>query len=665
MMKKNIFIALITCILPLNAAAQKSYALKSPDGKIETEILVDKTVSYSVRHGGDLMIDKSQISMTLGDGTVWGVNPKLSGLQTKTINTTIDAPVYKRKQINDSYNERILMFKGNYMLIFRAYNDGIAYRFVSAAKKPFIVENEQVEFNFPADSKIFVTYTNKSENTPLEDQFENSFEQPYYNIKISEWNKKRYGQTPILVEGVNGKKVCITDADLLNYPGMFMYPAEKPNSLKAVFAPYVSGEDQSMQGNAAHVAVTAREKYIAKYGGATSFPWRAVIISENDTQLADNDMVYRLATPAKGDFSWVKPGKVAWDWWNDWNLYGVDFKTGVNNETYKFYIDFASKYGMEYVILDDGWSDGKKADLFYVVPAINLPELVAYAKSKNVGIILWAGYSAFNKDIEAICKHYSEMGVKGFKVDFMDRDDQTIVNFHYRAAEIAARYKLLLDFHGTYKPTGLQRTYPNVINFEAVHGLEQLKWNANDDQVTHDVTIPFIRQVAGPMDYTQGAMRNATKNNYRAVYNEPMSQGTRCRQLAEYVIFESPLSMLCDAPTSYIAEPECTEYISKVPTVWDNTVALNGETGKYVSIARQKDGVWYVGSMTNWEARELELDLSFLGDGSFRGEVFRDGVNARRVARDYRKEAIDIPADRKLKISMAPGGGYVVIISKK
>ncbi|MDR2385314.1 MAG: glycoside hydrolase family 97 protein [Tannerella sp.] len=665
-MKKNIFITLTVSILSLNVVAQKNFTLKSPDGKIETGVLVNKTICYHVSHEGDLMLDKSQISMKLNDGTVWGVEAKLSGVpQTKTINATIDAPVYKRKQIKDNYNELTLKFKGDYMLIFRAYNDGIAYRFVSTTKKTFIVENEQAEFNFPTDSKIYVTYTNKSEDTPLDLQFENSFEQPYHNIKISEWNKKRYGQTPVVVEGANGKKICITDADMLNYPGMFMYPTEKPNVLKAVFAPYVSKEEQSQQGNAAHVSVIEREKYIAKYDGATTFPWRAIVISEKDTQLADNDMVYRLATPSKGDFSWVKPGKVAWDWWNDWNLYGVDFKTGVNNETYKYYIDFASKYEIEYVILDDGWSDGKKADLFFVVPAINLPDLVAYAQSKNVEIILWAGYSAFGKDMESICKHYSEMGIKGFKVDFMDRDDQRVVNFHYRAAEIAARYKLLLDFHGTYKPTGLQRTYPNVINFEAVHGLEQLKWNARDDQVTHDVIIPFIRQVAGPMDYTQGAMRNATKNNYRAVYNEPMSQGTRSRQLAEYVIFESPLSMLCDAPTNYMAEPECTEYISKVPTVWDNTIALNGEIGKYVTIARQKGDVWYVGSMTNWDARELEIDLSFLGEGSFKGEVFRDGVNARRTARDYKKETIDIAANRKLKIAMAPGGGYVVVISRK
>ena len=660
-MKRITFITLFISVLSLNVVAQKNFTLDSPDGKIKALIRIDKTIVYSIHHDGDLLLDESPVSMTLNDGTVWGVNPKLLNSQTKNVDAVIDATIYKRKQIKDNFKELTLKFRNDYVLIFRAYNDGFAYRFVSVAKKPFIVENEQVEFNFPEDSKMFVTYANQPESMPLERQFENSFEQPYHNIKISEWNRKRYAQTPILVEGVKGKKVCITDADLLNYPGMFMYPADKPKSLKAVFAPFVSKQEKS-KSNAAHVAVLEREKYIAKFDGATSFPWRTFIIAENDMQLADNDMIYRLATPSKGDFSWVKPGKAAWDWWCDWSMYGVDFKAGVNSDTYKYYVDFASKFGLEYVLIDAGWSDYDNADLFAVTPALDLKSVVDYAKSKNIGIFLWAGYAAFNKDIEAVCKHYSAMGIKGFKVDFMDRDDQTIVNFHLRAAEITARYQLMLDFHGTYKPTGLQRTYPNVVNFEAVHGLEQMKWNTEDDQVRHDVIIPFIRQIAGPMDYTQGAMRNATKGNFRAIGSEPMSQGTRCRQLAEYVIFDSPLSMLCDAPASYMAEPEYTGYIAGIPTVWDNTFVLNGEIGKYITIARQKDNVWYVGSMTDWDARELELDLSFLGEGNFVGEVFHDGVNAKSVARDYKKEIINIPANRKLKIAMAPGGGYVIAI---
>ena len=433
-----------------------------------------------------------------------------------------------------------------------------------------------------------------------------------------------------------------------------------------MFAPYPKeirqGGHNMLQGE-----VQSAENFIARCEGKTTFPWRTVIIAENDYELTDNDMVYKLATTNQlTDISWIKPGKVAWDWWNDWNIRNVDFESGVNDETYKYYIDFAAAQSIEYVILDEGWAVNKQADLFQVIPEINLKELVEYGKSKNVNLILWAGYWAFNRDIEGICKHYAEMGIKGFKVDFMDRDDQQMVDFYHRAAQIAAKYKLMLDFHGAYKPTGLQRTYPNVINFEGVHGLEQMKWSpASVDQVAYDVTIPFIRMVAGPMDYTQGAMRNATRSNYRPVNSEPMSQGTRVRQLAQYVIFEAPFNMLCDNPSNYMAEPECTQFIAEIPTVWDETVALNGEISKYVTIARRTGNQWYLGSMTNWDARTLEVDLSFLGTGNYKAEIFCDGVNAHRTAMDYRKDTVDVPANRKMTLKMAPGGGFVMKIMKK
>lgn len=653
----------VFCCLSTVASAQKLFTVKSPDNKISTTVSVGNGIEYTVSHDGDMVLDKSAISMTLADGKAWGKNAKLSGSSTRTVNETIEAPIYKRSKVTDHYNELTLTFKGDYRVIFRAYNDGVAYRFVSTSKKPFVVENEQAEFNFPANNKIYVAYANRKGS--LEEQYQNSFEQPYHHIALSDFDKGRLGISPLLVESVKGKKVCITESDLMDYPGLFLYPGDKSNSLKGVFAPYPKVIEQGGHNNLQGM-VKSRENYLAQYTKGTSFPWRTVIISSKDTELADNDMVYKLATPSKGDYAWVKPGKVAWEWWNDWNLYGVDFKTGVNNETYKYYIDFASDHGIEYVILDEGWAVNLKADLMQVVPEINLKELVRYAESKNVGLILWAGYYAFNRDIEGICKHYSEMGIKGFKVDFMDRDDQPMVDFHRRGAEIAAKYKMMLDYHGTYKPTGLHRTYPNVINFEGVNGLEQLKWSGSElDQVTYDVLIPFIRQIAGPMDYTQGAMRNATKGNYRTVNSETMSQGTRCRQLAEYVIFESPLNMLCDNPSNYMREAECTEFIATIPTVWDNTVSLDASVGQYIAIARQSGDKWYVGALTDWDARSLELDLSFLGEGNFRGEIFKDGVNADRAARDYKKEVIDIPANRKLPVSMAPGGGYVIKIFQR
>lgn len=657
-----LILAIICC--RTSVSAQKQFLVQSPDNELKVNISVGNTIEYSVSHNGDLMIANSPISMSLTNGKSFGINPRLAGLSSKTLNDTITATVYKRKEIADTYNELILRFIEGFNLVFRAYNDGIAYRFVSNLKEPFEVKNEEVNFNFSTDQKAYIPYVQIIKE-PIEKQFYNSFENTYQHINISQWDKKRLAFLPLVVEGVNGKKVCITESDLTNYPGMYLYNGNGSTSLSGVFAPYPKeirqGGHNMLQGE-----VQSAEPYIARYNGATNFPWRIIIISENDQELADNDMVYKLATPNKlADASWIKPGKVAWDWWNDWNLYDVDFRSGINNETYKYYIDFASQHGIEYVILDEGWAVNLQADLFQVVPEIDLKELVDYANKKNVGLILWAGYYAFNKDIEGICKHYSEMGIKGFKVDFMDRDDQPMVDFHYRAAEIAAKYHMMLDYHGTYKPTGLQRTFPNVINFEGVHGLEQMKWSPESvDQVTYDVTIPFIRMIAGPLDYTQGAMRNASKGNYRPVNSEPMSQGTRCRQLAEYIIFESPLNMLCDNPSNYMREKECTEFIANVPTVWDNTIALNGKIGEYITIAREKDDVWYVGSLTNWDARTLDVDLSFLGEGSFKAEVFKDGANADRSGHDYKKEVIDIPSDRKLSIPMASGGGYVMKIYK-
>jgi hypothetical protein len=437
-------------------------------------------------------------------------------------------------------------------------------------------------------------------------------------------------------------------------------------SLKAVHAPYPKVKEQGGH-NQLQMLVKERENYIAKTSGTRSFPWRAFIISRNDKELADCDMVYRLASPSRvNDISWIKPGKVAWDWWNDWNLYGVDFRAGINNPTYKYYIDFAAEHGIEYVILDEGWAVNLQADMMQVIPEIDLQELVDYGKSKNVGIILWAGYWAFARDMENVVKHYSDMGVKGFKVDFLDRDDQEMVNFVYEASEVCAKYKMLVDFHGVFKPTGLQRTYPNVLNYEGVNGLEQLKWSPESyDMVTYDVTIPFIRMIAGPMDYTQGAMRNAVKGNYCPVNSEPMSQGTRCRQLATYVIFESPFNMLCDAPSNYRREKECTEFISNIPTIWDETVSLDGKVSEYVAIARRHGNDWYIGVLTNWTPRELDLDLSFLGEGDYILELFKDGINADRAARDYKKEVIPVPANRKLRIRMAPGGGYAARIQKR
>lgn len=657
---------LICGMFVFSAYAQKVFTLKSPSGKLSATISSGKQLTYDVSCNGRQVVAPSAISMTLDNGEVWGAGACLSGSKTSSVDEMVASPFYRTSEMRDHYNGLVLRFKGGYDVEFRAYDDGIAYRFVSKTKKKFNVVNEQADFSFPFDATASVPYTNRGDENNIESQFFNSFENIYDTNNISKLNKKRLMFLPLVVDAGEGVKVCITETHLENYPGLYLSSAKGGNQLTSVFAPYPKKVEQGGH-NQLQLLVTERENYIARVDGQRSFPWRIVIVTTEDKDLAASNLSYLLAAPSRvKDLSWIKPGKVAWEWWNDWNIEGVDFEAGINNDTYKAYIDFAASKGIEYVILDEGWAVNLKADLMQVVNEINLKELVNYAAQRNVGIILWAGYYAFERDMENVCRHYSEMGVKGFKVDFMDRDDQLMTDFNYRAAAMCAKYKLLLDLHGTSKPAGLNRTYPNVLNFEGVNGLEQLKWSpASHDQVKYDVMIPFIRQVAGPMDYTQGAMKNAVKGNYYPCYSEPMSQGTRCRQLALYVILESPINMLCDAPSNYMREPESTDFIAAIPTVWDETRVLDAKMGEYIITARRKGDVWYVGGITDWTSREMNVDLSFLPQGDYDVELFADGVNAHRKGTDYRKVTETLSSDKSLKIKMYPGGGFAAKIQKK
>lgn len=664
-MRKLISSLAVMFIVLCASAATKSYDLMSPDGRLKVRVEAGDGICFTLEHDGDQLMVDSHIGMAITDGVVFGGVQPVMKVMRRSVSETIPTVVYKKAQVENVFNEITLKFK-TFSVIFRAYDDGMAYRFVSHLKGSYNIETELVDFCFPEDWNVWTAYVCQHTET-LSSQFYNSFENTYTYHPLSQWNKKRMAFLPLMIDGPKGKKIVISESDLTDYPGMYLYNGHSETKLQAHFAPYPKQVRQGGHNNL-QMEVQSREDYIAKCDGSQEFPWRIFAVSENDVQMADNDMVYRLADPAdpQKDWTWVKPGKVAWDWWNDWNIDGVDFKSGVNNETYRYYIDFAAANGIEYVILDEGWSVNGEADLFKVVPEIDLEMLVQYASERNVGLILWAGYWAFDRDMEEVCRHYSQMGIKGFKIDFMDRDDQYMVDFHRRAAEMTAKYYMLADFHGSYKPAGLHRTYPNVINFEGVHGLETMKWSTvSVDQVTYDVTVPYIRMMAGPMDYTQGAMRNATRYNYHPVYNEPMSQGTRCRQLAQYVVFDSPLNMLCDSPSNYMREQECLDFIAGVPTVWDDTRGLCGEVGKYIAMARRSGDEWYVGAMTGWFSCEMVLDLTFLPEGSYEIEIYRDGANAHRTARDYKKEIIELPSDRLLTVVMAPGGGFAAKIVKK
>jgi alpha-glucosidase len=650
-------------LAPVLAAAPRHYELSSPDGRLVLGVDSAPQITYTLQREGIPVMAPSTLSVTLGDGSAYDGSVRLEKALRRSVDGSFSATVYKRASVREHFNELTLRYK-TFDLVFRAYDEGVAWRFVSRTKKDFIVRDEQAEFRFAEDVETTVPYVKP--DSPR-DPFLNSFE-AYYDIHpLSGWKQDQKAFLPVSFRLGNGWRVNITESDLLDYPGMYLKHLGG-TALGGIFAPYPKLVEQDGY-NKLQGIVRTTEDYIARQPAGACLPWRIVAVAAEDRQLLDSDLVYALSRPATGDFSWVKPGKVAWDWWNAWNLYGVDFRAGINTQTYKYYIDFAAENGIEYVILDEGWAVNLQADLFQVVPEIDLPGIVDYANAKGVGIILWAGYWAMKRDVEGICKHFSEMGVKGFKIDFMNRDDQQMVDFYRETAEIAARYHLLVDFHGAFKPSGLQRPYPNVINHEGVAGLEQMKWaQASVDQVTYDVQIPFIRMFAGPLDYTQGAMRNATRGNYRPVNSEPMSQGTRCRQLAEYILFEAPLTMLCDSPSNYLAEPECLKWMAAVPTVWDETVALDGQVGDYAAIARRSGSDWYVGAMTDWSAREMELDLArFLPAGRYQVEIFCDGPNADRAARDYRyvTEELTVVPGRTMTVKMAPGGGWTAKFTRR
>ncbi len=640
------------------AFAGKNYDIVSPDGHLKAEVSVGDDLSYSVIFNGKTVVDASTLSMTLADGTVWGKNPKVSKVSKKAVDATVPSPFYRAESMKDNYNSATLDFKGGWGVEFRAYNDGVAYRFISKQKKPLTIADEEVTYNFPVDATAYVPYAKGRKDDP----YFNSFENEYSKVKLSEVDRNKIVFLPMVVDLGDDVKVMITESDLEQFPGLYMN-GTGTKGLKGSHAKYPK---RSLQGghNNLQMVVQEREDFIAKADGTRTFPWRVAIVTGNDKEMAATNLSYLLASPSRiADTAWIKPGKVAWDWWNAWNITGVDFKAGVNNATYKKYIDFAAENGIEYVILDEGWAVNKKADLMQVVPEINLEELIAYAGKKNVGIVLWAGYHAFDRDMENVCSHYAKMGVKGFKVDFMDRDDQEVVDFVHRAAATCGKHNLFLDLHGMYKPAGLNRTYPNVLNFEGVNGLEQMKWSTIDlDQVEYDVMIPFIRQAAGPMDYTPGAMKNGTKHTYHADYYEPMSQGTRCRQLALFTVFDSPFTMLSDTPVNYDREPECRDFIAAVPTVWDETLILDGKMGDYIVTARRKGDTWYVAGLTDWTPRELVVDLSFIGEGSRQAVVFRDGANAAHNSNDYKKETVKVNGKTPMKVKLAPGGGFAMVI---
>ena len=636
------------------AAKVKNYTLSSPDGGLKVEISTGDGLSYRIMHENDTILSHSNIGLVLADGTLVGKSSRVTRERRKKIEDKVESPFYRFKEFVAACNELDLKLQGGFGVTFRAYNDGVAYRFYTTVASEVTVKGEVAEFNFLQDYTAYLPYTT-NDKKPMAMAYQN-----VYDVTPLSKAQPKLAFLPVTVD-CGSVKLTLLESDLEAYPGMFVQSQQGKYGLKGVFAPYPAKTDFYPWRKQEYVTETT--DFISRSRGSRSYPWRVLAITEKDTDMPVNNLVYALASPNRiGDTSWIKTGKVAWDWWNDWNLKGVPFKAGINMDTYKYYIDFASRNGLEFIVLDEGWYAPKSGDMLTVIPELDLPELIAYGKSKGVEIVLWTVFNVLDSQLEAACKKYADMGIKGFKVDFLDRDDQTAVEMVYRIAEMTARYKLTLDLHGIYKPTGINRTYPHIINFESVFGMEEVKWtDIKNNMPLYDVTFPYIRMMAGPVDYTPGAMRNATKADWRAMYYTPASMGTRCHQLAAYIVHDSPFTMLCDAPTNYLNEQECVDFIASLPVEVDSTFIASGELGKYIVTVRKKDVNWYIGGMTNWDERDVQLDFSFLPEGvSYTAVLFKDGVNANKQAEDYRKETIRIDKDSRLTLHLASGGGFAM-----
>jgi alpha-glucosidase len=645
MRSSGIFLLTLAIITSTGLNAQTSYDLKSPDNSIEVRVRTSGQLRYDILLRGTALLENATLSLDVEHKKL-GLQPKVTSAKPRS-NDQIVEPVVKQKfaKIRDHYNELRLTMDGGYAVAFRAYNEGVAYRFeTSLPDKQVKVYAEEANFNFSSNDVVYY---------PQEDSFYSHNERKYLPQKLSEIAPMFIATLPAVVDVGNGAKLAIAESDLSDYPGLWLRGGAPQFALHATFPPYPLKEQQTSDRD---YKVVQEADYIAVTSGTRTYPWRVLGIADRDGDLITNQLVYLLETPSKvEDTSWIHPGKVSWDWWNDWNIDGVDFHAGINTKTYEYYVDFAAKYGLPYIILDDGWY--KLGDLLTVTPDLNMEELVAYAKQKNVGLILWASWKTLDDQLIPALDQFEKWGIKGIKVDFMQRSDQIMINYFDKVCREAAKRHMLVDFHGDQKPAVMTRTWPNLINTEGVRGMEWSKWSWESDPA-HNISLPFTRMFLGPLDFTPGAMRNATKQTFAPIMSQPMALGTRCQQLAMYVVYEAPLQMLSDSPSNYLREPEAMQFLSVVPTVWDETRVLGAKISEYVLLARRNGSDWYVGAMTNWTPRDLEVDFSFLPDGNFTLDSYEDSVNADRNASDYKKTTRQVNKSTKLKIHLAPGGGW-------
>jgi alpha-glucosidase len=656
-MARSLCIMLVLISLYTSLYSQFQKSVSSPDGKTTATISGSDSLRISISYDNKIILEPSTLSFNLLNTPP--LTLKKIQKATERLNESVIVPpvAEKRKTIPDHFRELSIDFRQPFSLIIRVYNDGVAYRFATRFKDSITVVSETANYTFPSTSTAICSPVEKRTGVDI---YHTSFEELYQQLPIDSVTPQMLCFSPLLVKSA-GINVLLTESDLEDYPGMFL-KGSSSNHIDGAFAPYPL-KDSIASGEFPQAIVIQRADYIAKTKGTRSFPWRIFAIAATDKELPTNDIVYRLGSPSRlKDVSWIKPGQATDEWIIDIALFNVPFKAGINTETYKYYIDFAKKFGFERILMDAGWSDVK--DLFKINPNLNMDEVAAYAKSQGIGLSMWTLGMTLNRQLEPALDQFNKWGVDFIMTDFLDRDDQKMVDFYYKIAEACARHKIMIMYHGAYKPAGFSRTYPNAITREGVLGSEYNGWS-NKPTPDHNLMLPYLRMVAGPLDYEPGLLDNATQSTFRPIWGKVMSQGTRCHQLAMFVVYDSPVQIFSGNPSQGLLEPRFMELLGSIPTTWDTTMVVDGKIGDYIITARKKDNDWYIGAMTDWSPRDFTIDLKFLDDGEYEAEICADGINAAKVASDYKMSSASLTNKDTLKISMAPGGGYLVRLRKK
>ena len=651
-MKLFLFSTISLNLILAPISAQK-YEISSADKNIGVSVEIGNSIVYSVIYKGKPLLLRSEINMIF-QPDITGKKPEISDVSKQFVSKAI-TPVIKEKRsiIPDVYNELNLRFKNHIDLQFRVYNDGVAYRFVSRLEGFITVEDEEANFNFNPGTVTYYPQVTKRQDADI---FHTSFEEPYTKAVLDTLTGGMFAFSPVLFQTGDLPKVLITESDVNDYPGMFLTKAGSCG-VKGIFAPFPLKETVTGSGFRQKL-VTERASYIAKTRGTRNFPWRIIAIAPSDADLLQNDIVYRLAPDAGfSDFSWIKPGKSTEEWITGLNLYGVDFESGLNTQTYKYYIDFAAKFGFQYVMLDAGWSDVN--DLFRITPGMDMDEIAGYAKGKGIGLILWTQALTIESQMERALQQFKKWDIKIVMTDFIDRNDQKAINFLYRFASECASQKFMCMIHGAPIPAGFSRTFPNMLARESVLGSEYNAWSSKANP-EHDLMLPFIRMVSGPMDYEPGLLQNATKeNSVKMGFEKVIAQGTTMHQIAMFAIYESPLQLFSGNLSDAMREPQLMELLGQIPTTWDETIILNARLGKYIVEARRNGNDWYIAAINDWTPQIFSVSLGFLKDGIYQIETAADGINGARNPQDYKINGFSVNRNDSLTIKLAPGGGFI------